>query len=287
MKTDAYAYLDIDKPLCAWSTYRGVLVSAPNKPGFTSVWTAGLLEDGRAARIAFEHAVENVRSSEFRDRISRLRGMFCLDGTGSAQLAGSWDEGRRTHFRPDYLAELSLCEATAKRDRLDANWITHAPVNDKGFLTDFAWIPRYWAGDQFPGREPIWEILVEGRMIVLGTDLRKRAYEAVKIEFPDSLCLLEISRLAARVGYDVGVICSYLRRTGDQVVLEYLMNMEDAEDPAFLGKLKVLLASGHPVNQDDIQRHFENGSFGAAPDLRPYSFRRPLGGAMPVPVQSS
>jgi hypothetical protein len=43
LSTDAYAYLNVDNPICAWATYRGVLVTPPAEPGFLSVWTAGLL----------------------------------------------------------------------------------------------------------------------------------------------------------------------------------------------------------------------------------------------------
>jgi hypothetical protein len=33
LTTDAYAFLNINDPVCAWATYRRVLVSAPEEPG--------------------------------------------------------------------------------------------------------------------------------------------------------------------------------------------------------------------------------------------------------------
>jgi hypothetical protein len=276
LSTDAYAFLDIDKPLCAWATYRGTLVCAPNEPGFVSVWTTGLLEDGRPGRIAFESALELVRAREFPNRVSRLRGLFCLPDLDSAKRASSWDDSGRTHFQPDYLAELSLARAGPARDRMDSNWITNAPLDANGFLTVFDWIPQYWAGVPYPGTEPIWETLVDGRIIVLGTELREKAYRAVRSEFPDSLMLLEISRQAAWIDSDLGVITGYLRRKDGEIFLEYLMDMRDAENPEFLSRLKALGESGHPVNWDDMKRHVENSSFGAVPDLRPYAFCRPI-----------
>jgi hypothetical protein len=82
-------------------------------------------------------------------------------------------------------------------------------------------------------------MLVDGRLIVMGTELRGRAYENIRSEFPNSLMFLELSRLAAFAGYDVA-----------------------------LGNC------GHPVNWDDIRPRVENSSFGSVPDLRPYTFKR-------------
>ena len=159
LKTDAYAFIDIDRPLAAWATYRGVLVCAPNEPGFISVWTADLLAVGDPGRFHREAALESVRAAKFPDRVSRLRGMFCLTDEHSVTRACSWDIAGRTHFQRKYLAELSLAKAGPKRDRLDANWITNAPVDSQGILTDATWIPKYWSGEPCPGHEPIWETL--------------------------------------------------------------------------------------------------------------------------------
>lgn len=276
LATDAYAFLDIDSPVCAWATYRGTLVCAPDNPGFVSVWTAGLIHASDPGRMSFESAVEAVRATQFPHRISRLRGMFCLLEAEDAERACSWDRARKTHFQPKYLAELSLSEAGDRRDRLDANWITHAPKSESGFLTDNSWIPRYWAGDPYPDETPIWETLVDGRLIVLGTDIRQRAYDAIKSEFPGSLMFPEIARQAAWVGSDLGTISAFILHEGEEMVLEYVMNMLDAENPAVLTKLAALRESDHPINWADMKPHIEQDSFGRLPDLRPRGFRRPL-----------
>ena len=146
LTTDAYAFLDIDNPLCAWATYRSVLVCAADRPGCVSVWTAGMTREGDPARIVRERTIEDVRRTQFHHRISRLRGMFCFPDAASAQRACSWDHGQRTQFQPQYLAELSLVWAGPNLDRLDANWITYAPVNEYGYLTETGWIRSYWEG---------------------------------------------------------------------------------------------------------------------------------------------
>jgi hypothetical protein len=202
--------------------------------------------------------------------------MFCVLDADSASRACSWDLARKTHFQPEFLAELNLSEAGVRRDKLDANWITYASIDKGGNLTDTSWIQNYWAGFPYPNEDPIWETLVDGRLRVLGTDVRQRAYRAIKSEFPDSLMFLEIARLAAWVGSDLGAISTFVRREGDEMVMEYLMDMRDADDRQVLGKLAALKESRHPINWDDMKAHIEQESFGRVPDLRPYGFRRPL-----------
>lgn len=272
LSTDAYAFLNINHPLCAWATYRGMLVCAPPEPGFLSVWTAGTMRAENPARIDRELILEPARLAQFPDRISRLRGMYrFLDIESADHACASWASSAN-HFRAENLAELHLGEAGPKRDRLDSNWITHAPENEDGFLTEVAWIPSYWAGEPYPNATPIWETLVEGRMIVLGTSLREQAYAAIKRCFPDSLTFLEIARQAAWVGSDLGNICAWLGQDGDD--LKYLMDMRDAENPDVVKRLEQLKRSGHPINWADMAPHIAQHSFGRVPDLRPFGFRR-------------
>ena len=276
LATDAYVFLDVDNPLCAWATYRGALVCAPETPGFISVWTAGLIRASHPGHMSLESAVEAVRAAQFPHRISRLRGMFCFLDANSATRACLWDQEHRTHFQPKNIAELSLTEAGTRRDRMDANWITNAPTDAAGHLTDSSWIRNYWAGDPYPDKEPIWETLVDGRLIVLGTDIRQRAYAAVKSEFPNSLMFLEIARQAAWVGSDLGTISAFVRIEENEMVLDYAMNMVDAERPEVLERLVTLRETSHPINWADMQPHIDQDSFGQVPDFRPYGFRRPI-----------
>jgi hypothetical protein len=273
IQTDAYAFLDIDNPVCAWATYRGILVCAPDTPGFVSVWTASLIRTSNSGSFSFESKIEAVRVAQFPHRVSRLRGMFCLLDGKDASRATSWDHAGNTHFQPEYLAELSLSEAGSRRDRLDANWITFAARNTADSSTDHSWIAKYWSGEPYPNQTPIWETLVDGRIVVLGTDIRQRAYAKIKSEFPDSLTFLEIARQAAWVGSDLGSISAFLRFEGQDLILDYGMNMLDAKNPEVLEKLTALRESGHPINYSDMKLHVEQESFGRVPDLRPYGFR--------------
>ena len=267
---DTYAYLNIDDPVCAWATYRGVLVSPPDTPGFVSVWLAGILKSGNRNRLLVEQKLEFIREKFFPSCVSRLRGMFCFMDPDSATLALSWGADHSNHFSVSNRATLDLSEAGSRRDRFDANWITWAHGNPEKVLKDDFWIKNYWSGKPYPGKHPIWETIVEGRLTVVGTALRKKAYGRIKDEFPDSLAFLEIARLAARTESDLGSICGFLKKS-DKLRLDYLMNMQDAKDTIFLKRLKELLQSDHPINTQDLVPHFARDSFGCVPDLKPYS----------------
>lgn len=279
LSPDGYAFLNITHPLCAWATYRAVLVSqqaASDQPGFVSVWMATLLSAANPGRTSFEFELERVRREKFPDRVSRLTGLYCFLSLEDAEKAANlWGATGNNHFRKEYLAELHLGDATG-RDQLDSGWITYAPRDNDGFLTATDWMKDYWSGKQYPGKDPIWETLVHGRVSVLGTQLRERAYDIVKERWTDSLCLLEISRLAAWIESDLGNLSAYLRQDGDDLLLEFCMDMRDAKDPEFLKRLGELLESDHPVNHADIRPHFENDSFGRTPDMKDFGFRRPI-----------
>ena len=61
--------------------------------------------------------------------------------------------------------------------RHDANWITHAPIDKRGRIKSEEWIPKYWSGKEYPGKIPVWELIVQGRAVICGTELRERAYQ--------------------------------------------------------------------------------------------------------------
>lgn len=273
LMTDGWAYLNIRHPVCAWATYRGTLVSAPSEPGFVSVWTASMMQTTDSAWISRELALEQHRRQFHPDRVSRLNGMYCFLDLESAEGALRWGD-RNSHFRPEYLAELSLAEAGSRRDRLDSNLVTYAPRDESGTFIADDWMDSYWKGNSHPDHSPIWETLVEGHLTVLGSELRQRAYSVARRRFPESLMFLEIARLAAWVGSDLGSICGHLREDGKDFVMEFLMDMRDAESPLFLEKLEKLRGEGHPMNLGDMWPHIARGSFGNVPDLRALGFRR-------------
>jgi hypothetical protein len=281
LNTNAYVFLNIDDPVCAWCACRGVLVPASihgHDQGFISSWSAGVMRAADPARLSRELILEAIRSKRFPQRVSRLSGMYCFLDIDSARRAASvWGTGRRgTHFRSENLAEIYL-EGGTRRDRLDSNWITYADRGTGGFLKldDLQWIENYWSGEPYPEKSPIWETVFDGRMNILGTDLRTQAYERIKSEFPDSLGVLEIARQAAWIGSELGDACAWLTEDENSYQAHYLLNWKDAANPLFIAKLSELHRSGHPTYCEDLGPHLRNGNFGKVPDLRPYAFTRP------------
>ena len=266
--TAGFAFLDIARPYVAWAVYRGVLITPQKTPSaggrFVSWWWTSLLR--YKTHLKRELELEQVRKRQFPDRVSRIVGLYCFLDKACADQALVWDG----HFRPDNLAELSLAESTQGGQLLDANWISSGTLEVDGRHAD--WMERYWSGEPYPEAQPVWETLVKGKVSVLGTDLRDRAYEVVKHCWPESLMLLEISRMGAWLGSNIGTINVIMAETAAEYKFDFLLDMRDAQNPDFIERLQRLMASGHPVNWVDIKPHYERGTFGRTPDMTPFQF---------------
>jgi hypothetical protein len=260
LSTDGYAYLNLGHHLCAWNAYRGALISPPQESGFLSVWFASLLENQTHLRRELD--LDRLRLQYYPDQVSRLTGVFCFQEYESAKAAECWGG----HFQPANLVELHLGETRGTEHRHDANWISH-PVGDIE-----EWGRQYWNGTPHPNHPPIWETLVEGRALVLGTSVRSRAYRSISLNFIGSLALLEIARLAAWIGSDLGNVAAFLLNDLGETSVTYFINMRDAGNSQFLDSLQRLLNSAHPTNWKDLHASLQKGNLGETPDLRPYSF---------------
>ena len=193
LDTDAFVYLNVENPFVAWATYRGILVTPPKEhQGVVSVWYADLLQQAGSGHWITEIDLEELRGDKFPDRNSRLTGFFCFPDINSAKAAPLlWNSGAKDYYKLDNLAEINLSQASGHYF-LDSNWITYSRGAD---LDPNEWMESYWLGLPYPGEKPVWETIVEGRAIVLGTELRNKAYEVVGACWPDSLAILELSRL--------------------------------------------------------------------------------------------
>lgn len=275
LETDGYIFLDIKHPLVAWATYRGVLVScqtARNQPGIISLMMANLLESSRNPRLFNELAIEMVRASRYPTKLSRMAGMFYFPERDSADRATAWG----AHFCPEFLAEVHIF-GVGKGQVFDSNWITYAPVDSKGYIIqdDFGWIDEYWKGTPFPKEKPVWEGLTEGRLVILGTQIREKSYGLVKEKFPESLGLLEMGRIAAVLGSDLGNISAFLIKEESRIRLEYYMDWRDANNPDYIQKHQEYIKSGGIVNRKDLQNNHHKG-YDRVPDLTLYSFTRDI-----------
>ena len=200
-----FAFIDVEHPVVAWAAYRGALVSAnaelnpPNCP--ISMMFAGIIITQNNVRLHNELLIEKYRQQHFPHCNSRLTGMYFFENPVSASHAYEWGG----HFSPENLAEVLLF-STSPVSRHDANWITHIPLDDNGRIRIEEWIHRYWSGEPFPEKEPLWEVIAQGRAFICGQELRIRAYNIVNSKFPETVALLEIGRIAAHLGSDLGQI---------------------------------------------------------------------------------
>ena len=266
METDAWAYLNVRHPICAWAAYRGVLVSAPTDPGFLSVWAASMLATDNLPRVKRELSLEAWRQSNFPQLISRLTGMYCFTDLRSAELALQW--GRpENHFRVENLAELSFAQAQITGARHDANWIAHSSGSN--------WQGNYWQGIPHPEYEPIWETLVTGRLYILGTAIRAKAQNLLTRKFPDSVVLLESARVAAWLGSDLGNVAAFLFDRRKTVRLEYMIDVREAGDKSLADRMRATTeVQGVPIDTEVFQKALQIGAF-KTPDFRSYGFSKP------------
>ncbi|HVS27480.1 MAG TPA: hypothetical protein VHE58_09345 [Burkholderiales bacterium] len=260
-----FAYLNVDHQVVAWGVYRGVLVSAqaagtpPKCP--VSVMFAGIVQSQNNARFQNELLIDAVRAQRYPQQMSRLAGMYFLEDLAQADKATAWGG----HFRQENIVELEV-HPVGIPARVDSNWITYAKVDGDGRLdqTDLSWVERYWSGQPFRN-PPVWETIVHGRAVVFGTGLRKRAYDVIANAFPNALDMLEISRLAAAVGSDLGQTAAWVTQMNPTTFrLAYYLDMREANDPEFL---KRLAAHDGPKNVRDLAPGKE--TFGV-PDFRSY-----------------
>jgi len=222
-----FAFFDVSNPLVAWLVYRAEIVSARDAHETAlSFWTTRYLASVRAGgpradRYRTEVALDEVRHREYPGAVPRLGGFYVFPDEESALRASRvWGGG----FRRENLAELGL-RPDARISRYDSEWITHR-LDSEG---DLGWADDYFAGNQL-GDEPIWEIVVDGRALILGTDLR----ETVKAAWPASLPLLELARVAVELESDLGLITPFLMEDRGRPRVRYAMNFKDAKDEAFL-----------------------------------------------------
>lgn len=277
----AWCFLDVRDPMCAWNTYRGAMHSAPTWGSYLSIRAASIYRrfaKGDSRAVAIESALEWMRRVAFPRRLSRLRALYCFTSLRSAERALEWGSPSN-HFRPKFLAELNLRHAERRRNTLDANWITYAPpISRENLQEHIPWLASYWAGEAMPGKEPLWETLMVGRVLIVSDEIRERAYERIRALFPQSIVEMEISRLAATIGKDRGNLTAFARDaegSPDEVEIAHVMNLEDR--PALLKRVGILFNQhADEPRVKEASTFFDRGLTPMlAPDLTPSIFRIP------------
>lgn len=274
MEFEGFMYLDIEHPVVAWNVYRGVLTSqrlvSEGADGSSplSMTVARLFIEQHWTRFQFEQALEIYRVLRCPDKVSRLTGLFVFRDAESA-LAAAEDERWGGHIHTDYLTDVGV-SAAPNATRLDANWISWMLAAENRH----SGIAPYWAGEPCHYfKTPIWEYLIDGAVTIWGTDLRNRAYTRVKEREPRAVAVLEQSRLAARLGSDLGHVSAFLTVEDSKPLVSFFMDFRDADNPAYTDKLNEYIASKRDsVNFADLA---VGGTQFWVPDFAMFSYSFP------------
>lgn len=230
---EGYVYLDLDHPLVAWNTARGVYCSVDclakgERESALSLSMANMMRGFTGARLKSEMAIELIRTKFFPEHVSRLRGVFVFDEIDSISrlwYGGEWG----AHFQDNYMTDVGV--SANKSCRLDANWIKDI-MDESGNLKS-NWLEcarNYWRGAPHPTKPPIWERIVEGWVTIWGTDIKKRALNEISKYWPKSLKLLEYSSNAATIQSNDGVATAFLTTEEDHINIEFYIRMIDAKN---------------------------------------------------------
>lgn len=255
MNFEGFMYLDVDNPLIAWNVYRGVLISQRLvQQSMTDVFVpalsmtaAKMFMERNWPRLDFEHELEIIRARDFPSEVSRLRCLFVFDEPESA-LAAATDESWGGHINEEYLTDVGI-SAAPNCTRVDANWISWMLQVRQNDECDWKiGVRPYWMGQVCPHfSQPIWEVLLDGSVTIWGTGLRQRAYEVTKQRSPSALSLLELSRLAAGLGSDLGHVSALVTTEKEKLLLSFHIDMRDADNTVYTDQLGAYIKA-NPVN---------------------------------------
>lgn len=235
-----FVYLDLDQPLVAWNTARGVYCSvdclgAGESESALSLSMANMMRGHSEDRLKSEMAIEYIRTNFFPDHVSRLRGVFVFDDIDSISrlwYGGEWGE----HFQDHFMTDVGV--SANKSCRVDANWIMDI-MDESGKLTS-EWLEcatNYWQGAPHPTKPPIWERLVEGWITIWGTEIKHRAIAEIHKYWPQSLKLLEYSCNAAVIHSNDGLITAFLTTEEDYMHIGFYIRLIDAKNKSTFEKM--------------------------------------------------
>lgn len=262
-----FAFLDIDFFPVTWAVTRGMVVSSdrvmqePKSP-FISFMLSGIIKYQNNARLHNELLIDKVRSSLAPSHTSRLQGMYFFASKEDA-LDRVNDPDWPDYFQIENLVEFKLYPSAPIR-RVDANWITYAPLSSTGRLEEDSadWIAKYWKGVPYSD-SPVWELICKGVALIVDEQIRRKCYSSILEHSPELETLLLMSRLASEAGSFGGLVTpAVLKRNNNNFRLSYLM-----EDKSFHDKDIILKMSQHPDAGRLGALMRENESF-KTPDFR-------------------
>jgi hypothetical protein len=260
----AWAFVDVTDPLVAWLAYRGEMVSADETvAGALSIFHSRRLRNAGAALYDAELHLDRERNAINPLLPSRLRGFFAFPNKRAATHAAAiWG---LPSFSSENLVEIML-HPNVRVAEHDSQYITRKLSGGPG-----PWMARYVRGEtdeQGPwGRMP--ELVVEGRALILGTELRERAKETVLATWPYADSVLELGRIGAELGTDAGLITAWVA-TNRRRRVRFIMRDAEFRDPDFLDAFAQFRDQGNPIDWKALRSFMEGRA--RLPDLTPEEF---------------
>lgn len=155
-----YAYLNLNNPIVAWEVAIGRIESICYKSEFgVSIWFYNLvrkyLSDNHNEKLQNELALEKVRSDNFRDKVSRLTGIYLFKTKEMAEIA--IDRWSLNQNYKNTIAEIDFHGLNFTE--VDSEWITDylgSPLEQNA-----PWMHNYWSGVT-RGENPLTEVLASG-----------------------------------------------------------------------------------------------------------------------------
>lgn len=264
-----WVFLDIDGnlPMVAWECYRGIILPSicyVDIPPL-SLWFATMLQNLSSIEVQNEFRLEAIRVKFFPRKVSRLIGFFHFSEKTIAEKFAKVQGNNSNHFQSQLLIEVGF-DPLAPYSTYDSEWITY--YRGKNSI-DEAWMMEYWSGNPCPLATdgPIWESITYTPGLVYGTDIKTRAYQRIAEEFPNSLGMLELSRLAATGGFLAGHCAPYIfLNSQKRPQVGFLLREAEFRSPEFLEYLK---KPNVAKNTQDLNIR----SSLSTPDFRPYYFK--------------
>ena len=218
-----YVYLDIRHPIVAWMVYRGTVQSSDQSstPGMLSFFAMNTLRRHPSAMLVErEGRFEGARQFHCPEKLSRLTSVFAYPDLASAE-----EGARQGHFKIGNLAAIMPKDDNFRREVYDSAYID----NYSSLMPDQA-ARDYWVGIT-PGSSTHREMLLSGSFFVLGTKLREQAKKVIWALGKEVRLALEISRLAAALGSDIGSVYPIAEKNENDAngVIRYLIRWDDNE----------------------------------------------------------
>ena len=273
-----FVYLNIDPLPAAWAAYRGTMYSASTvgtevfRP--IAYWPYGLMKRGREGdrlallRLEKEITLEQIRKLHYPQRVSRLHGIYVWGSEEEAiRCESKWRVSEGKYFDRDNLGEVGFTYSNLTK--VDAQWIDEF-VLTSGVPADFDWAHSYWNGEP-RNSNPHWEILIEGRGLIWGTQVRENALRRIETHWPHLLGQSELSRIAVQIGSDLYNIAPFVfQERSNSIRVEFCLDARDQTD-AFMKRIGEYISSLDKtvINYKALELLRSNQTL---PDLRPKGF---------------